>query len=163
MTITNEQVEKIKQTNIELMKSNFKRDKELYPTVMILEPNGNLQVVGTPYRNQQEKDYMMGFVKETCKKVNAIAVFIINEAWVRKTTPEQFKKFNEEFKNTGKRISEYDDKKEVAMMIFETKTSSTLFMFDIDRQKNELVNMVSSPTRGGDFMHTLCEIQTNNN
>lgn len=163
MTITNEQVEKIKQTNLELMKSNFKRDKELYPTVMILEPNGNLQVIGTPYRSQEEKSAMMYAVKQTCKKVNAIAVFIINEAWVRKTTPEQFKKFNEEFKRSGKRISEYDDKKEVAMMIFETKTSSTLFMFDIDREKNELINMISSPTGGGDFMHTLCEIQTNNN
>lgn len=163
MEITQEQVEKIKQTNIEMMKANFKRDKQLFPTVMILEPNGKLQVIGTPYRNQQEKVLMMNMVKYTCKKVNAVAVFIINEAWVRKTTPEQFKKFNEEFKKSGKRISEYDDKKEVAMMIFETKTSSTSFMFDIDREKNELVNMISSPTGGGDFMHTLCDIKTNTN
>lgn len=158
-----EKLNKLKEATIESIKNNFKRDKQIFPVCIIVEPDGKTQFIGTPFRNLEEKKVMMGYVKDTCKKVKAIAVFIINEAWVRKTTPEQFKQFNEEFKKTGKRISEYDDKKEVAMMIFETNTSSTLFMFDIDRQKNELVNMVSSPTRGGDFMHTLCEIQTNNN
>lgn len=159
----NEKLNKLKEATIESIKANFKRDKQVFPVCIIVEPDGKTQFIGTPFRNLEEKKVMMGYVKDTCKKVNAIAVFIINEAWVRKTTPEQYKQFNEEFKRSGKRISEYDDKKEVAMMIFETKTSSTLFMFDIDRQKNELVNMISSPTGGGDFMHTLCEIQTNNN
>lgn len=161
--MTEQDINKIKEKNIEMMKVNFKNYKTLYPVCIVIEPNGNFQAIGTPFKNQQEKNYMMNEVKNTCKKVNAVAIFIINEAWVRKTTPEQYKKFQEEFEKTGKRISEYDDKKEVAMMMFETKTSSTLFMFDIDREKNELVNMISSPTGGGDFKNILCDIQTNTN
>ncbi len=163
MTITTEEINQIKEVTIRMMKQNFKNDGKLFPVIMALEANGKMTYIGTPYRNQEEKKLTINYAKEICKKINAVAFFMINEAWVRKLTPEQAKQYSEEFKKSGKRISEYDDKKEVAIMVFETKTSSTLIMFDIDRQKNELVNMIASPSAGGDFQNILCDIQTNTN
>lgn len=163
MTITTEEINRIKDVTINMMKQNFKNDGKLFPVIMALEANGKMTYVGTPYRNHEEKKATINYAKLLCKKINAVAFFMINEAWVRKVTPEQMKEYSEEFKKSGKRISDYDDKKEVVIMVFETKTSSTLIQFDIDRQKNELINMITSPTGGGDFQHILCDIQTNTN
>jgi hypothetical protein len=161
--ITTDEINRIKEVNINMMKQHFKDDGKLFPISMVLEPNGKLQCIGTPYESQEQKTYMMNKVKEICKEVKAVAVFIINEAWIRKVTPEQYEQYEKELKRTGKRVSEYGDKQEVAMMLFETKTLSQLITFDIDRTKNELINMTCNPTGGGDFMHTLCNIKTNTN
>jgi len=161
--VTKEEISRIKNVNIETMKQHFKRDGKLFPVIMAIGSDGKMTLVGTPYSTQEEKMIMLSYAKKLCKEINAVAFFMINEAWVRKVNPEQYKKYIEELNKTGKRVSEYNDKKEVAVMVFETKTSSTMFMFDIDRTKNELVNMVSSPSAGGDFTKILCDIQTNTN
>jgi len=154
---------KLKENTIETMKQNFKKDGKLYPVVMVIDDKEQMHYIGTPYTNHEEKKQMMTFVKDYVKDKKAIAIFIINEAWVRKIKVEDHQKVMEEMKKSGKRISDYDDKQEVAILVFETKTSSTIFQFEIDRQKNELGKVISSPMSGGDFKNILCDIQTNTN
>lgn len=156
-------IQKIKESNIQSMKEAFKRDKKLFPVCIIVEPNGKVQYIGTPFKTHEEKDIMMNYVKDTCRKVKAIAVFIITEAWLKKIKKEDYEKVIEDMRKTGKRVADYGDKVEVAMMIFETKTSSENIIFDIDRQKNELVNMIVQPLQEGNFKNILCDIQTNTN
>lgn len=161
--IKTEEINRIKEANIEMMKQHFKKDGKLFPVIMAIEANGKITYVGTPYTNQEEKMKTLQYAKELCKKINAVAFFMINEAWVRKVNPEQYKQYLEELKKTGKRVSEYGDRQEVAIMVFETRTSTMMYKFDIDRQKNELVNMECTTQAEGDFCKILCEIQTNTN
>ena len=160
--ITTTDLHKIKESLLESMKINFKNNGKLFPVVFIIAPDGEMTVIGTPYTSQEEKNLMMGMVRSKCKEVDAIAVCIVNEAWIRKVTPEEYKKFQEEFAKTGKRISGYDDKKEVALMMIETKLTGETIAFDIDRSNNELINKISARTEGGDFSHILSPIINKN-
>ena len=73
---------------------------------------------------------MMEGVRMICEKEDAIALFLINEAWIK----EVHKDDKETIKKADKDgVSSFEDKKEVAMMIFETKLKSEIIQFDIDR------------------------------
>jgi hypothetical protein len=161
--IKTEEINRIKDVTISMMKQNFKNDGKLFPVIMALEASGKMNYIGTPFRNQEEKMQTLRYAKELCKKINAVAFFMITEAWFMKATPEEYKKYIEELQRTGKRVGDYNDKKEVVILLFETKTSSTTYTFDIDRQKNELINMNYITSGDGDFKNILCEIQTNTN
>jgi len=161
--INSDDIKKIKEVIINMMKQNFKADGKLFPVIMALEPNGKMTYVGTTYTNQEEKKKTLEYAKELCAKINAVALFMINEAWIKKIKPEDYENIMADMKKTGKRISDYGDRGEIGMMLFETKTSSQMITFDIDRTNNELINMMENPTEGGDFKNILCAIQTNTN
>jgi len=153
--ITTADLQKTKESLLESMKKNFKNDISILPAVFIIAPNGEMTIIPTPYRNQNEKDAMMGAVRQLCKKINAVAVCIINEAWVRAIKSEDYDKVLKDMKETGKRISDYGDKKEVTLMMFQTKELSETITFDMDRVNRELINKISGETAGGDFANIL--------
>lgn len=156
--ITTEDLNKIKESNIESMKINFKRDGNLFPVVMIIAPDGGMTIIGTPYTSNKQKTKMMNEVKDMCKKIDAISVIIINEAWMKSVKKEDYDKYVNEMKVTGKRVSDYSDKKECAIVIFETKFTNECVTFDIDRTNNELINRNSQMLAGGDFANILCPV-----
>ena len=159
--ITTVDLNKIKESLVDKMKLNFKNSGSILPVVFIIAPNGDLTIIATPYTSHEEKDFMMNTVRQMCKRVDAIAVCIINEAWVR-IAKGSLKEAEKEMKDAGKRISDYDDKKEVALMMFETKLTGETIMFDMDRTNNELINKTGGMTAGGSFSNILSPIINKN-
>lgn len=78
--ITTADLTELKNQLIEGMKKNFKTDAGLSPVVIIINPDGQMTQMITPYTNQLEKTLMMNAVRGMCKEADAIALFIINEA-----------------------------------------------------------------------------------
>ncbi|HWY10234.1 MAG TPA: hypothetical protein VN026_02860 [Bacteroidia bacterium] len=160
--ITTADLNKIKDTLLENMKENFKNDGEIYPVVIVITPNGDMHLIATPYSNQQEKNEMMNEVMTMCKNLDAIALFLINEAWIKKIKVEDYNKFTKEMDDKNKRISDYDDKEEVAMMMFETKLHCETIMFELDKVNRQLINRKGGMTKGGNFANILSPIINNN-
>ncbi len=160
--ITTADLSKVRDTLVKGMIQNFKNDGEIFPTAIIIDPKGKMTIIGTPYTNQNEKNQMMGAVESQCKKVDAIALFLISEAWVRAIKTEDYAKTLKEMEDKGKRVSDYDDKKEVAILIFETKLTTETITFEIDRENNELINKISARTAGGNFANILSPVIQNN-
>jgi hypothetical protein len=160
--ITTADLNRLKESLTEGMKINFKNDGKLMPVAIVIAPDGKMTHIVTPYENQEEKALMMNAVRAICKNVDAIAVGVINEAWIRMVKKEDSKKALDEMKETGKRVSDYDDKKEVAFLMFETKLTGESITFDIDRTNNELINKRSGRTSGGDFANILSPILQEN-
>lgn len=152
--ITTEELNKIKEDFIVSMKYNFKRDGQLFPIASIIAPDGKMTIIGTPYSTHEEKAVVTDYIIKTCKELDAIALFIINEAWVR-VSKGSLEEAEKEMKDAGKRISDYDDKKEVALIVFETKFTTETTFFDIDRTTNELINKKSGVSAGGNFSNIL--------
>jgi hypothetical protein len=153
--ITTADLRKVKDTLIEGMKTNFKNDGNIFPVVIVIGPSGSLTPIPTPYRTHEEKAFMMNIVRVICKKTDAIAVAVITEAWIKTVNKEDSKKFMEEMKASGKTVSDYGDKKEVAVIMFETKLTGETITFDMDRDNNKLINKISATTTGGDFANIL--------
>lgn len=128
--ITTEDLNNMKDVFIEAMKKNFKNDGEISPVAIIISHDGQPNFIPTPYRDLDEKRMMMEGVRAICQKVDAIALFLINEAWIKQVDKND-KATIEKADKEG--ISSFDDKKEVAMMIFETKLTSQIISFDLDR------------------------------
>lgn len=48
------------------------------------------------------------------------------------------------------------------MLIYETKLTNEIITFDIDRTNQELINMQTAPSGGGDFANILSPLVTKN-
>lgn len=149
-------IQQVKSNILDAVKVNFKRDKKIDSVALIIDKNGLLHPIGTPFANQEEKLATIQFIKDYCVEIEAVALFLINEAWKRKTPKKDWNSSTE-----YKRVSEYEDKQECVMVNFETQLYGEIICFDIDREKNELVNMESAMSEGGNFSNILFKINKN--
>lgn len=161
-TITTEELNKIKENLLNSMKTLFKRDKGLDPVTILVSQDGQLAFVPTPFRTHIEKQMMVEGIKLVCQKTNPAAVVTINEAWFKqmKGGEKEAREFEKELKDTGRSVSDYDDKKEVAIMMFETADGHEMIIHDIDRVNNDLINEERSNQVEGIFCNLLTPIKT---
>ena len=153
--ITTEKLNEIKEKLINAMKVNFKRDGGLDPVALLVSQEGEMAIVPTPYTNNNEKQLMIEGIKFVCKETKPAAVVMINEAWIKQIDKKDKGAFERELKETGKSIKDYDDKKEIAIMMFETAQGHEMINYDIDRSKNELINEMRTNQVQGAFCNLL--------
>ncbi len=153
--ITTSDLNKIKESILAGMKINFKNDGEISSMVIIIHPDGIHTYIQALYTTHAEKNIMLNVVKDVCKSVDAVAVITISEAWVKTVKPEEYKNLVKQMKETGAKISDFSDKKEVALMMYETKFTGQTITFEMDRANRELINEIRAETSGGDFANML--------
>jgi hypothetical protein len=148
-------IQQVKSNILNAVKENFRRDKKIDSVALIIDKNGLLHPIGTLFSNNEEKLATIQFIKDYCIEIEAVALFLINEAWKRKTSRKDWKE--QEYKS----VSEYEDKEECVMVNFETQLYGETICFDIDRNQNELVNQQSAISEGGNFSNILFKINQN--
>jgi hypothetical protein len=154
--MTSADLTKIKEGVLNSVKQNFNNEGKLLSCAIIISLDGKMNVIGMPFTTQEEKIWMLDEVKKFCVKLNAVSLFIISEAWKKK-----FDKQSSEiadYKSGKKRVSDSDDKEECVIITYETKLISETISFEIDRSNNELINMDSGTSGGGNFSNILCDV-----
>ncbi len=152
--MTREDLNAIRETFIGGMKQNFKQDGTIYPVSIIVSGNGKLTIIKMPFADNEEKQLVFSGLRRLIVELDAVAIFLINEAWTV-VRQEDYSRLMKEMRESGKQIKDLDDKKEVAMMIFETKLTTETIIFDLDKEKLELTNRISGTVDGGNFSNFL--------
>ena len=155
------ELNKIKDTLLSKMKELFKKDGKIDSMGIVVDKDGTVAFVPMPYRDNQEKLIMIDGLKSICRKHSPAAVVIINEAWSVVRPQDDFNKFKDELKSTGKSIKDLPDKKEIAIMFFETNFNQEIISFDIERPSNNLVNETRNKNATGIFSNLLTPVDLN--
>jgi len=159
--ITVTELNKIKESLLNGMKENFKKEGSLEPIMILVGQDGKLAIVSTPYTNQTEKRLMIGGVKQMCKQMNPAAIAMINEAWMAMIPKGEREKFEKELKDSGKSVKDVVGRKECAIMIFETAYSHEMIIRDIDKVNNDLINEVRTNEVESIFCNMLAPVSKN--
>ena len=113
------EVKAIKESLIDKMKEVFFKLGSIEPMGIVVDKDGTIAFVPMPYKDNTEKKIMTDLLKNICRRHTPAAVCIVNEAWA---------------------VKNVDNKKEIAMMIFETNFNKEMICFDIDRKNKALIN-----------------------
>lgn len=134
---TNEKLNHI----VEKTRDIFKKDEYIQPITFLFDKDNNGTVLhGFDFSNDITKDMFSFVIKKICNEKQIVELFLVVESWVKefKCNKESFEDEYEDFKDRGKRVSEYDDKKEVIMILHETKLSSDLYFIPVIRFGNNV-------------------------
>lgn len=138
--VTAIELNQIKEKMLSTAKAIFKRDKMLAAVAMIFNQDGEPVFIPLPFRDDREKEALLGIVKEKSKELNASAVCIVTEAWMAAMKEEDYKNYLERRKKEGIKISDLTERKECVVVTFETQFGQEIITYTIDRQINELVD-----------------------
>lgn len=164
--ITIEKINEQKEAFIGAMKQNFINDGKLHPIVIILDSKLKPHIVSTPYKTKLEHKVMMEAMRGFCKKLNAVAIMIINEAYTLDIPKENQDEFMNEYKKSGLELENHPNRKEIATMIFETKLSHEAIVFEVDRTNNPKGELVNEKRKGqivGSNFRDILSTPINNN
>lgn len=131
-------LQKLKEDLVENAKRIFKKDSRLAPVALVVTRDQFIPVVMV-FETKEQREVMLRQVKKICQDFQAIAVMLVNESWAIKVKKEDKEAFDKEYAEK-KDIANFDGKKEIASLIFETDLTNEVIVFDIDREKKELVN-----------------------
>lgn len=106
---------------LEIAQQNMAEDGYLAPIAFVGNADGMTPPI-TPdqLETQQDKEVFATMIRMTGMAIDASWVMIILESWLRVANKEEA----ESYKKSGKRVSEYADKKEVVFVSIETKKGS---------------------------------------
>lgn len=132
-----------------LMQTNYKNDGYLTPVAIVVDGKGEATFISTPYTCKEEKEAYLFFLKLYCKKHNAVAVYLINEATQAVATKENLK----QYKTNG--ISGCTDTQDVAILVMETREENSITVFEADAKQRNLTNKKVTEKFDGNFARIL--------
>lgn len=152
-----------KEQLLDKMKVVFSKFGIIEPMAFIICQDGKVFVVETPFSNAQEKQIMIAGIRVLCRKFNAAAVAIINEAWIVEFDNKE--NFNQEevesiIKQVGG-VRNMPQRKECAMCCFETSYGQEMITFSIDRNTGNLINEKRNNNVSGSFSNILSPVIKN--
>ena len=144
------------------MKNVFSKFGFIEPMAVIICQDGKAFIMETPFSNEQEKQIIMAGVKALCRKFNAAAVAIINEAWVVEFDKEKFNQKDAEdmIKHVGG-VKNMPKRKECAICCFETLYEQEMITFGIDRNGRVLTDEQRTTNVSGNFSNILSPVIKN--
>lgn len=117
----------------------FDQDGFINPICFLIDKENKGIILPGNFSNDTEKDIFSFTIQKICSNKKIVELILITESWIKKfdTKNNNVDEELENFKNTGKRISEYKDKEEVIMINHETKLSSDMYLIPIIRNGNK--------------------------
>ena len=116
--MTTIELNKIKESLLNSVKNNFKKDGRLDPVMILIGQDGQLAFISTPYTNNIEKQMMINGVKSVCKETNPAAIAMINEAKMmpKNSNREDVDNFEKELKASGKALKIWTTRKRLLLL-----------------------------------------------
>jgi hypothetical protein len=150
-----EELNKIKEMLFTTMKETFKKNGEVLPMAVIIKQDRELSYYPMRFTNQLEKQIMTQQIKMMCQQLNPLAVAIMQEAWMAKVDKKDADALRKEMAEKGIGVKDLENKKEIAMLLFETSAGNEMISCDIERKDNTLVNEVRTNEVKGIFSNLL--------
>jgi len=118
----------------------FQMDGEIQPT-WVIEGSSGLTVIGTPWRNDYEKEQMVGAVKEKMRQEKASRYVQLAEVWTLEADdlPESIK--------LGGRVSSHPKRREAFMAMAEDKQGNIVHIVRFINREGDNVTLSEPQVR----------------